>query len=230
MAQKNDWIQSALDSWLSDKPGEGPSDDNAWRDQAGLVSPPTPTAPSAEAAASGTGETLGELLERTYEDDRAILRNTMSSFRQRLMYSFPSILDMTMEDLALAAGWLTDMEKFVQLRSRDALLHKLVRRSAYDQEAQAALAELSQLKQAYARQRARIEANQRQEIERINREQDTFIREQREKRRQIWEDTNEELRIMRERDRVEQERLRDKNHRDFLRYLRDEKVLRVEIE
>ncbi|HEY9421748.1 MAG TPA: hypothetical protein VIW92_10060 [Thermoanaerobaculia bacterium] len=230
--QKDDWIQSALDSWLSHEPGKGPSEDDEWRDQSGLIGQLTPAAPPVEAnTGQAAQETVGQWLERTYEDDRATFRDAMTSFRQRLMYSFPAIQDMTVEDLALAAGWLTDMEKFVMLRSGYSLVHKLKNRPAYEEETRAALAELSQLKQAYARQRARIEASQRQEIERINRERDAFVRAQREKRMQIWQDTNEELRIMQERNREEQARLRDKNHREFLRYLRDEQVvLRIEVE
>lgn len=232
MPNKEDWIQSALDSWLSDEQGTGPSDDDAWRDESGLLKPFTPTAPSNEAMRGEVAqETIGQWLERTYEEDRATLRNAMTSFRQRLMYSFPSILEMQIEDIALAAGWLTDMEKFVRLRSMYSLLHKIANRTAYDEETQAAMEELRQLKQAYARQRSRIEARQQQEVSRINREQETFIQEQRQKRMQIWQDTDKELRLMRERDRAEQARLQDERHREFLRYLRDERViLKVELE
>ena len=232
MAHEEGWIQSALDSWLSEEPGTGPSDDDAWRDKTGLFDSFTTTVlPEKVKTGEAAQETMGQLLERTYEDDRATLRDAMTSFRQRLMYSFPAITDMKIEDIALAAGWLTDMEKFVQLRATYAVLHKAAGRRAYSEETQAALKELSQLKQAYVRQRDRIEAHQQQEIARINRERDEFARQQREKRTQIWRDTNEELQAMRERDRAEQSRLQDQQHREFLRYLRGEQVvLRIEVE
>ncbi|HSG39456.1 MAG TPA: hypothetical protein VLE27_07435 [Thermoanaerobaculia bacterium] len=230
--QKDDWIQSALDSWLSYEPGKGPSDDDERREPSSPADQVTPDAPPMEASTGQAAqETIGQSLERTYEDDRATFRDAMTSFRQRLMYSFPSIQDMTVEDLALAEGWLAEMEKFVTVRSRYSFLHKLAKRPAYDEETRAALSELSQLKQAYARQRARIATRQQQEAARTNREQDAFVREQSEKRMRILRDTNEDLRRIQERTQEEQARLRDKNHREFLRYLRDEQVvLRTEVE
>lgn len=239
MAGNDRWIQDALDEWLSDTPGTGPTEDKGWPAPTGYFKSPwrggeaaaapssQPPAASAAPAAPGSGRAA---IAARYEEDRAALRTAMTGFTARLLYAFPSVPAMTIADIAAAAGWIAEMERQVMEAALWAVLHKGDGRPELSREVDAALAELAQLKQAYQLQRGRIEQRQAAEIAAINRDTQAFVREQEEKRRVLAEETNDYIEKLRIEGEEKQRILRDRQYREFMRYLRGEEVIRVEIE
>ena len=223
--------KSQIDQWLSPEAGKGPPEDDAWRKTSGFLRPfgtPDPAAaPSAapvEGGRAGATEDWTSFNPDAYEQELQGFRDSMSAFRQRLMYSFPNMQSLDADQLTLAAGWLTDMEaQALEVRQR-AFLFTVVGRGFLN-EVDAALKELGQLKQAYASQRQRIEREQRERIAEINRQTEAHARQMREQRRQMWKETNEEIRRMHEDTMRRRREASERQHEEFLRYIRGEKVI-----
>jgi hypothetical protein len=239
MADNDRWLQDALDSWLSPEPGTGPAGDDSWRERTGYfhsawrpggqAAPPAAPAPPATAAPPRPAAVQPSPDDR-YEADRAGLRTAMTAFMDRLRYAFPSIPAMSVSDIAAAGGWIADMERRVMEAGAWAVLHKGRGRAELSREVDDALSELAQLKQAYALQRGRIEQGQQAEVARINRDTADFVREQDEWRRNRVKEADDHSERLRQKTAEEQQRRRDREHRDFIAYLRDEEVIRFRIE
>ncbi|HYJ53708.1 MAG TPA: hypothetical protein VEW04_11110 [Allosphingosinicella sp.] len=226
MAENERWVQDALDSWLSPEPGTGPAGDEAWREKTGYFHsawrPGQEAPPPAAAQEAGAAAPAGEYdsLAARYEADRAGLRTAMTGFTNRLLYAFPNVAAMSIADIAAAGGWIADMERRVLEIALWAVMHKGQGRPELSREVDGALAELAQLKQAYALQRGRIEQSQQAEVQRINRDTETFVREQEERRRRQAQDTDDYIEELRRKTEKEQEEARDRQYREFLRYIR----------
>jgi len=238
MAGNDRWLQEALDAWLSDEPGTGPEGDERWRERTGYFTSPLAAgqggeaAPSAPAASPSGPPRSAESpdprhswLADGYDEQRSKLRTAMTGFMNRLFYAFPDRNAMTIDDLAAAAGWIAEMERQVRVAGGWALLHRVQGRPELGGEVDAALAELAQLRQAYALQRKRIEQNEARRIREINRDTGAFVSQQQSKRRDLARETDDYIEQLRKKSEEEQQRLRDEQHRNFLAYLRGEQVI-----
>ena len=220
--------QSLVDQWLSPEVGKGPPEDDAWRKTSGFLRPfgtPAPAASPQAAAEASADEEWQSIDPGGYDQDLQTFRDSMAAFRQRLMYSFPNIQNLDADQLTLAAGWLTDMEaQVVEVRKR-ADQYTVFGPGGFLQEVDGALKELAQLKQVYASQQRRIQREQRERIAEINRETEAHARLMREQRRQKWQETQDEIRRMHE-DTMRKRRIAsEKQHEEFLRYIRGERVI-----
>lgn len=235
MADPNRWIQDALDSWLSPEPGTGPEGDEGWRERTGYPQSPLQAAtgggPSEQPAAPGAPGTqtppASDWIAERGEEQRSTLRTAMTAFMSRMMYFFPDRNAMTIDDLAAAAGLIAEQERQVNLAGAWGLMNRIKGRPELAREAEAALAELAQLKQVYALQRRVIEQREAARIGEINRNTGEFVREQEANRRELARRTYEYEAELRRKSDAERERLRDKQHRDFLAYIRGERIYEI---
>jgi hypothetical protein len=240
MAGNDRWIQDALDAWLSPEPGTGPEGDEGWRERTGYfksvwgsgegveAEPSEPSAAQPGAPEPATSREPGRSwLAAGYDEARARLRAAMTGFMDRLFHAFPDRTAMTIDDLAAAAGWIAEMERQVRVAGGWAVLHKVQGRPQLGREVDAALAELAQLKQAYALQRGRIEQRDAERIRQINRDTGAFVRGQEARRRELAREADDYAERLRRETEREQQRLRDEQHRRFLGYLRDERVFEI---
>lgn len=223
------WNES-LDRWLSTEAGQGPPEDDAWRRGSGFLhpfgAPPaggegSPDAPGAPEAAAAPGA----LDPGAYTEARRGFRDAMSAFLQRLMYAFPQVQDLDAEQITLAAGWITDMEARTLITRVRAEVY--ARRGAPEllAEVDAALRELAQLKEAYAVQRHRLQREQGARIAAINQQAEAHARRQQEERRRIWQETNDYIAGLRKETEQRRRESADRQHREFLRYIRGERVI-----
>ncbi len=229
---KDGW-SNMLDHWLSPEPGKGPPRDDAWRKKSGFLQPFNPSGGKVDMTASKALEPSEEELPTDwdfanpddYDSERRAFRDEKTAFIQRLMYSFPNVQTLSADQLTLAAGWVTDMEaKILAVRDK-ALEFSVFGPKDFLNEVDSALHELAQLRQGYAAQRRRIEQEQRARIAEINREAEAHARLQREERRKIWQDTQDEIRAMREETKAKRDRMWEKRNEEFLRYIRGEQVI-----
>ena len=225
--------KTSLDQWLSPEVGKGPPEDDAWRKATGFLRPfgtPAPDAPPAAAPAeedqAGDDEGWESIVDPSDHDrELQAFRDSMTAFRQRLMYSFPNIQNLDADQLTLAAGWLTDMEAQVTQTRLQAMKYLVFGVRGFVAEVDAALKELGQLKQVYASQQRRIQREQRERIAEINRQAEAHARKAREERRRMWQETNDEIRRMREETMRKRREASDRQHEEFMRYLRGERVI-----
>lgn len=236
MADKDRWIQDALDAWLSPEPGIGPQGDEAWRErtgyfksslQAGVGDAGGPSGAPAAPEPKALPDQGRSWLAEGYQEQRATLRSAMTGFMSRIFYFFPDRNAMTIDDLAAAAGWIAEQERQVRVAGGWAILHKVKGRPELGREVDAALAELAQLKQAYALQRRAIEQREAARIQQINRNTGEFLRAQEIRRRELAGDTDDYIDELRRKTRVQQDLIRDRQHDDFIRYLRGERIFEI---
>ena len=242
MADPDRWIQDALDAWLSPEPGTGPAGDEGWRErtgylgtaleraQVGAAAAPLPP-PAAGSAAPDPGAPpapdAADWIAARYEEQRSALRTAMTGFMSRIMYFFPDRNAMTIDDLAAAAGLIAEQERQVHVAAGWAFLHRFKGRQELGREVEAALVELGQLKQAYALQRRSIEQREAERIREINRDRQAFVRAQDARRRELVRDTDDYIEELRRRPDIDRDRIRDRQHRDFLAYIRGERIFEV---
>lgn len=233
VADPDRWLQDALDSWLSPEQGSGPEGDEGWRERTGYLHSPLQAADSG-AGSSGPAVAVGaqsapasDWIAQGYEEQRSALRAAMTAFMSRMMYFFPDRNAMTIDDLAAAAGLIAEQERQVNIAATWAVLHRIKGRPELGREAEAALAELGQLKQVYALQRRAIEQREAARIAEINRNSADFIRAQESNRRQLAQSTDAYYAELRRSSDEEQARLRDRQHRDFLAYIRGERTFEI---
>ncbi|HEX8483099.1 MAG TPA: hypothetical protein VF650_14475 [Allosphingosinicella sp.] len=221
MADEERWLQDSLDRWLSHPQGAAPPEggdppkpegyfSSAWRGS----DPPTPP-PS------------GASLQEDADEQRSELRAAMTAFTHRLLYAFPHVETMTIDDVAAAAGWIAEMEKQVRIAGMYGMLHRVKGRPELEREADSALVQLAQLKQAYALQRGRIEQGEARRVQQINADRDAFILRQEQVRRDMAREANEYAERLRRETDLKQQGIRDRQHRDFVRYLRGERVFEI---
>jgi hypothetical protein len=227
MADPTRWIQDALDSWLSPEQGTGPEGDEGWRERTGYLHSPIQAAGGPSAPAGSKAPPASDWIAERYEEQRSTLRTAMTAFMSRMMYFFPDRNAMTIDDLAAAAGLIAEQERQVHLAGAWAVLHRLKGRPDLGREADAALAELAQLKQVYALQRRAIEQREARRIQEINRNTAEFVRAQEANRRELARRTDDYEAELRRKTEEEQGRLRDKQHRDFLAYIRGERIYEI---
>ena len=134
---------------------------------------------------------------------------------------------MTIDDLAAAAGLIAEQERQVRLAGAWGILDRIRGRPELDREADAALAELARLKQVYALQRQAIEQREAARIREINRDTAEFVRTQDANRRELARKTDEYEAELRRKSEKEQARLRDQQHRDFIGYIRGERIYEI---
>ena len=226
------WIQDALDAWLSDEPGSGPKEDEGWRERTGYfksawqpgeiggkAAPSASSAPQSDAGRSAIAE--------GYDEERARLRATMAGFKNQLFYSFPDRMAMNVDDIAAAAGWIADMERQLRVPGTWAILHRINGRPELEREVDAALAELAQLRQAYALQRKRIEQRDAERIRQINRDTGAFVRDQEAWRRELTQGADDYSERLRKETKEKQDRLLEEQRLRFLGYVRDERVYEI---
>lgn len=233
------WGRS-LDSWLSPEAGKGPPQDDAWRHRSGFLRDfdlsntikPEPTAKPRPVGQEHKPATpmSGGIDTRAYAEEHQRFRDMIRVFYERLMYAFPDIQTLDADQITLAAGWITDMEALslkARQRAEGYLRHGL---GEYLAEIDSSLKGLAQLKQVYAKQRLRIEREQRDRIAEINRKAEAHALQQQEERRRIWQETQEDIdALRRDTDRRRREAA-DRRHEEFLRYIRGEHVIgRIEI-
>ncbi len=226
---RDTWNES-LDLWLSPEAGQGPPEDDAWRQRSGFLRPfgtpmagetGSPTAPEAQEAAV----VAGALDHGAYTEARRDFRDGMSAFLRRLMYAFPQVPNLDADQITLAAGWITDMEARTLIARTQAEVY--ARRGAPEllAEVDAALRELAQIKEAYAVQRNRLQREQRERIAAINRQAEAHAHRQQEERRKFWKETNDYIDGLRKDTEQRRREAADRQHREFLRYIRGERVI-----
>ncbi|MEM9294126.1 MAG: hypothetical protein AAGD01_20785 [Acidobacteriota bacterium] len=229
---KKDW-SNVLSQWLSPEPGKGPPEDDAWRKESGFLQPFNPSGGKANTTASKAPEPSAEESSMdwdfadpdNYDSERRAFHDEKTAFIQRLMYSFPNVQNLSADQLTLAAGWVTDMEAKVLAVREKALEFAVFGLNDFLNEVNSAMQELAQLRQGYAAQKRRIEQEQRARIAEINRQAEAHARSQREERRKIWRQTQDEINAMRKETKAKRDRMWEKSNEEFLRYIRGEKVI-----
>ena len=81
-----------------------------------------------------------------------------------------------------------------------------------------------------AAERGRIEQREAKQIQQINRDTGAFVRQQEANRRELASETDAYIERLRQESDEKQRRIRDRQHRQFVSYLRGEEVIRIEIE
>jgi hypothetical protein len=152
-------------------------------------------------------------------------RSAMSGFRQRLMYAFPHIHNLDGEQIAVALGWITEMEA-LGLEAR----YRAQRAGEPVAEIDASRKELAQLREAYELQKRRGERERRARIAEIHRQAEADTRRQMVERRRLEKETQDYIDGLRRETAQRQREASNRRHEEFLRYIRGEEVIgRIEI-
>lgn len=185
----------------------------------------TPETP--KASATGPVESRGT---QDPAEEGQDFRSAMNAFRQRLMYAFPQIQNLDGEQIALALGWITEMEALGLEARRRAEASARQNAGELVAEIDASRKELAQLKQAYELQKRRGEREQRARIAEIHRQAEADTRRQMAERRRLEKETQDYIDGLRRETAQRQREASDRRHEEFLRYIRGEEVIgRIEI-